>query len=222
MKQTDRPVLNIYIAAVPAKAEPRPVYPPERADWIASASDALSRRERYAVWRLLERGVRHSFGWAMEDLRFTETDGKWGCDRLEFSLSHSGDLVAAAVSDAPVGVDVESLAAFAARGWDGDRVMRIARRVCAPEELRGLKGGEDFLRLWTKKESIFKRVGGDGLLSGRIAADAHETATFRLSRPAPCILSVCADAPERARLFLAEGTGLRPYAPEPAEEPPLL
>lgn len=215
-KWTDRPILDVFLAAIPEKTEPGPVYPPERAAWIADAAAPTLRRERYAVWKLLERAIRRSFGLAMEDLRFTEKDGKWSCDRLEFSLSHSGAIAAAAVSNSPVGVDVESLDAFARRGWDGDRLRRIERRVCTPQELRALRDGEDFLRLWTKKESIFKCSGKGSILTHRIDTAAHRTETRMLSCPAPCVVSVCGARPERLRLFLADEAGIRLLPPETA------
>ncbi|MGN0822652.1 MAG: 4'-phosphopantetheinyl transferase family protein, partial [Candidatus Gallimonas sp.] len=67
-------------------------------------------------------------------------------DPLFFSLSHSGDTVALAVSDAPIGLDCER------------------RRVLScPALFRRLTDGErreDFFRLWTAKEAYVKFLGG--------------------------------------------------------------
>ena len=67
-----------------------------------------------------------------------------------FSLSHSGDLVLCALSDAgPVGVDVEKV-----------RPLRegLPQYALSEEELAEFDGSwEDFFRLWTRKESWCKR-----------------------------------------------------------------
>ena len=209
-KWTGRPILDVFLAAVPEDLAPAPVFPPARTDYIFAPSNERVRRERYAVWKLLERGVSRSFGLKMEDLAFSEKRGKWSCDRLFFSLSHSGGVVAAAVSNGAVGVDVESLGFFAARGWDEKQLERMARRICTPKELRALGGRDDFLRLWTQKESIYKcHGGGDGLLSRKIDTSVHATETAALSLPAPCVLSVCGEKLEKRRLFLADEGGVR-------------
>ncbi len=85
---------------------------------------------------------------------------------VAFSLSHSGDLVVCAVSDRPVGVDVERVRPIG---------MRVARRLFVREEQEMLLGGKSadellrhcddpdtlwqFYRYWTAKEAYFKRLG---------------------------------------------------------------
>ena len=213
MNETDRPVLDVYLAAIPANMEIGPVYPPERGAWIEAPSGRQVRLQRYAVWKLLGRAVEHSFALEMEDLSFTQRDGKWRCGALEFSLSHSGRIAAAAVSSAPVGVDVESLACFEARGWDDARLERIIRRICTREECAALRSREDFLRCWTRRESVFKCVGGESPLSRGFDPGENKTASFALSEPLSCVLSVCGGALDRLRLFLADDDGVRPIVP---------
>lgn len=78
---------------------------------------------------------------------------------VQFSLSHSGTRVLLAVSDRPVGCDVERIR----KDWN---YMGIARRFYAPEELALLTAEADpdarailFYRLWTLKESFLKETG---------------------------------------------------------------
>ena len=75
---------------------------------------------------------------------------------LHFSLSHSGTLALCAVSGQPVGADVEGL-----RPPD----QGVARLTFQPRELAWLAAQPDqaraFTRLWTRKESLLKRL-GDG------------------------------------------------------------
>lgn len=71
---------------------------------------------------------------------------------LFFNVSHSGDYLAAAVSEKPVGIDLE-------------RIRQVKegmyRKVVRPEEqvLIGTDRTRDFIRLWTLKESFVKAEG---------------------------------------------------------------
>ncbi len=85
-----------------------------------------------------------------------DENGKLHAKGVEFNLSHSGHYVAFAVSDSPVGIDIESVG----------RNMDIARRVMTEEEYEDYidtveeKDREDvFIRMWTAKESYMKALG---------------------------------------------------------------
>jgi 4'-phosphopantetheinyl transferase len=85
----------------------------------------------------------------------------------EFSVAHSGDLVAVAVAAAPVGVDVEQLAGRQHELGGGDP-DRLARLVLAGDERAALAAvhppgrARAFLVAWTRKEAVTKAK-GDGL-----------------------------------------------------------
>ena len=209
-KWLNRPILDVYLAKIPAGLVPEPVWPPERSDWIDAPSDAQTRRERYAVWKLLERGISRSFGLQMRDLTFTRQRGKWSCDRLQFSLSHSGGVAAAAVSNGPVGLDVETDAAFAARRPDERQLARDLRRICTPAERRALQDGADPRVLWTKKECLYKRFGEGGFFSKRIDTAARPSVSCAVTRPEAATVSVCGDRLEHVRFFLADAGSIRP------------
>ncbi len=81
---------------------------------------------------------------------------------LAFNVSHSGDAVVAAFSGEPVGVDIER------SGRRGD-FLAIANRFFPPDEVEGISGEEDFLRLWTAKEAMLKLT-GVGISGGLEAA----------------------------------------------------
>jgi 4'-phosphopantetheinyl transferase len=86
---------------------------------------------------------------------------------LEFSVAHSGDLVAVAVAAAPVGVDVEQLEGRPHELGSGDPAT-LARVVFAAEEQAALAAvpasgrARAFLVAWTRKEAVTKAK-GDGL-----------------------------------------------------------
>ena len=85
--------------------------------------------------------------------------GKQGKPRLRnsplcFSLSHSGDFIACAVSDGEIGVDIQTPEEFR----EG-----LVRRFFTPNEQRQLRESErpdaDFTALWCCKESYVKALG---------------------------------------------------------------
>jgi 4'-phosphopantetheinyl transferase len=86
---------------------------------------------------------------------------------LEFSVAHSGDLVAVAVAAVPVGVDVEQLEGRPHELGGGDPAA-LARLVLADEERAALAAVQPsgraraFLVAWTRKEAVTKAK-GDGL-----------------------------------------------------------
>lgn len=78
---------------------------------------------------------------------------------LHFSLSHSASFAACALSDHPVGLDLER------RGRMNDALLR---RCFSPEEQSLIRSSQEpdllFTRLWTGKESFVKAT-GQGILS---------------------------------------------------------
>jgi 4'-phosphopantetheinyl transferase len=80
---------------------------------------------------------------------------------LHTSLSHSGDMIAVAISsERPVGIDVQHLV----RGLDA---MSLAARFFPPAEAGYVASGRDagvradrFAHLWARKEAVVKAVGG--------------------------------------------------------------
>ena len=107
-----------------------------------------------AAWSLLAEGLRRLSLEALPEVRFDPGGKPVFVNRpLCFSLSHSGNLAAVLISDAPCGVDVEQLRPEVAERLH-ERCMSDAERArnC------------DFFELWTKKECIAK-LDGRGLPS---------------------------------------------------------
>ncbi len=107
---------------------------------------------RLLAWPLLAAAVRRRWGWQALPPVERSPRGKplfAGEGERWFSLSHSGGLALCAVSDAPVGVDVEVVRS---------RRTALPGYVLGAEELEEFDGSwEDFYRLWTRKESWCKR-----------------------------------------------------------------
>jgi 4'-phosphopantetheinyl transferase len=109
-------------------------------------------------------------GWRNRDIQFsTEAHGKPFFIKpimteqppFHFNISHSGCCILCAVSDSPVGCDIEAIE---------DVHDELIDLVFAPEEIHALKEMEEegraalFYWLWTRKESFIKATGA-GLLN---------------------------------------------------------
>ncbi len=126
--------------------------------------------------------------------------GKPTVPGVHFNLSHSGDWAVCALSDGPVGVDVEQIKAHS---------HRLTRGTCTPDELARLRTPEDFCRLWAAKESFLKYLGSGLTISprrvevdvarGTVTLDGvPQPVTIREYPLAGCALTVCAQTPNFA------------------------
>lgn len=142
-----------------------------------------------AVRALLGYAVNDMYGICMPEIRKTQTGKPFFPDRPDicFSLSHTKTHLLVAVSETPVGADVETV-----------RLVRpgTAARVCTPEELRVF----DFFELWVLKESYVKLSGETAvdirsLVFGRDAGEIRTpdgATTARLFTTIPgCAAAVC-------------------------------
>lgn len=132
----------------------------ERMREINGCSDVKVRQSKYYVWKLLEIALKQSFGLSLAEMDVSKNaNGKWDCSECEFSLSHSENVVAVAVSNTPVGVDVER---FNPERFD----ERLQRRIMTESELArsqmltAAERGKYANVIWCKKEALFKLNGG--------------------------------------------------------------
>lgn len=107
---------------------------------------------RRIAWPLLELAARECWGWPALPPVERSSRGKplfVGREDRWFSLSHSGGLALCALSDRPVGVDVELIR---------PRRPGLPAYVLSGVDLAAFDGSwENFYRLWTLKESWCKR-----------------------------------------------------------------
>ncbi len=168
----------VYVAKIPSRVSLSPVLPVAREREIQACKSERVRTEKYCAWKLLEYALRHAFGLEISELPFTKTEyGKWETVGCRFSLSHSGDLLAAAVSQTSVGVDVQK---------STKKLLSASRKFLTEEETahsQVLSGGERLSYLtekWTQKESIYKAYGDGSFQPTRIETDEFPTITRRL------------------------------------------
>lgn len=106
---------------------------------------------------LAKNAVSRESGIAAADLVFeTEKSGKPFCKNadVEFSISHSGEYAVCAVSDRPVGIDIQKIVPYN---------EKTAERVCSGEEIvkiiKSQNKSKEFIKIWTQKEAVLKRDG---------------------------------------------------------------
>ena len=114
--------------------------------------------ERAQAYDLLERAARLHWGWDRLPEMAREERGKPyfpGAPQYHFNLSHSGPFALCALSDRPVGVDIQVVRP----AWS----PKLVDRSCTPEERSWLAAlgdrPEDFAALWACKESMGKESG---------------------------------------------------------------
>lgn len=136
---------------------------------------------------------------------------------LHTSLSHSGDMIAVAISgDRPVGVDVQHLVHGLDSAW-------LATRFFPPDEAEYVAAGRDagiradrFAHLWTRKEAVVKAVGGRLWPNLKIAVRSSDVVSC--AEPASQIRVADVPAPTGFRAAVAL-TGSAPFVLEAAGWP---
>ena len=131
---------------------------------VEKAGSEQRKRELYFGWQLLEYAAKEAFGIMLGagDAERTE-NGAVMLPGIGASLSHSGDLLAAAVCSGPVGIDVERYSRVRT-------VTRLAKKILTENEKRQAPPAEDeeaygefLIRCWCGKESLFKMTAGSFL-----------------------------------------------------------
>jgi 4'-phosphopantetheinyl transferase len=136
---------------------------------------------------------------------------------LHTSLSHSGDMITAAIStDRPVGVDIAHLMP------DLDTVG-LSARFFPPDEAEYVAAGHDactradrFARLWARKEAVVKASGGRIWPNLTIAVRGRDVVSCVEPAGPHWVADVTVPAGFRAAVAL---TGTAPFAVEAADWP---
>ena len=191
---------DVYVANVPDEIGNDLLFPSERQNEVLACANDRARRQKYYVWKLLGYALQRSCGLEMDALAFhKEKSGKWTVPNCYFSLSHSYNAVAVAVSNRPIGVDLELIS---------DRKEGILQKTLTAAEraeyetLPPNTKLEYLIKTWTQKESFFKMT-GDGLFRPqKIAVDKSLIATkkFQISGE-EYVLSVAAENVTGVRRF---------------------
>jgi 4'-phosphopantetheinyl transferase len=138
--------------------------PEWRRKQVLAYKNDMGRRQSLLAYRLLCQGLREEYG-IMEQPTFVYNEhGKPSLalpptggdgEGLYFSLSHCKEGVCCAISDRPVGIDIES-----ASRKISDSVIRYSMNEGEQALIRESDDPQrTFLRLWTQKEAVLKRLG---------------------------------------------------------------
>lgn len=130
----------------------------EKAGRILAQKQKLHADTMLAGELLAMYAIREMFGIPMSEQRIQ--DGRHGKpfllkhDNIHFNISHSKNVVAVAVCDRPVGIDIEHIVPWR---------EPLARRICTPDEWEQLQRADDreaaLTKLWTQKEAAVKMIG---------------------------------------------------------------
>lgn len=186
------PRTEVYVAPLPAGGGGA-LFPEERQREIDGCTNEKVKAQKAAVWRLLEFAMKRTFGIELRetDVR-REQSGKWVCSQCWFSLSHTDRYAAVAVSRAPVGVDIEE--------ENGRPFAALLGRIATPKEQeRGVPDERSFLKLWTAKESLFKRAGKEAFAPSETETEGESVLSCFLPHE-KLVLSVAAEQAQEALL----------------------
>lgn len=151
----------------------------ERRAYALRYKHELGQRQCVAAYLLLQRALQQQYG-IEGDLQFAIGEhGKpslVGHPGIHFNISHCREAVACAVSDSPVGIDIESTRRYSPMLLDYTMNADERHQVTS-----AARPDEAFIRLWTMKEAVLKLT-GEG-----ISRDLHTVLTDRQYRFATVI-----------------------------------
>ncbi len=126
----------------------------EKKNAVLKLQKAETANQRIVADAMVRRALSEISGIKTDEISFSTNEfGKPYAENadVQFSVSHSGDAVICAVSDKPVGVDIEKIR---------DVSFKTAERFATAEELEYIgENAERFFEIWTLKEAYFKCIG---------------------------------------------------------------
>ena len=205
-----RKVCNVYLMRSDCVNEAEVPMPPQRTEEVNACSDPELRRSRCADWALLRLAAKHAFSLDPDELQFSkDKNGSWKCDRFSFSFSHAEGLVCVAVSNAPVGVDIETVSGITGRFDDGALEKLRRRAFTKAEQKRWPDSAEGFVSCWTRKEALFKCSGKKTSQPEKYDSLKMQGKTYEITEEAGPVLSVCGQNAENPHIYLTDGKQFR-------------
>ena len=129
----------------------------QRREQAVKFKHELGQRLCVLAYQLLKQGLSEVYGIEENPIFEYNEHGKpsiVGHPEICFNLSHCKEAAICAISDQPVGVDVESVRSFN---------ESLVHYTMNEDEIRQIESSEDqavaFIRLWTMKESAMKLIG---------------------------------------------------------------
>lgn len=130
----------------------------EKLSQFNSATNQNRKKSILISHGFLKEAVAQEYNINKKDLVFSVTEkGKPFCrshENIHFSISHSGDYFAVAISEKEIGIDIQTVKNFN---------EKLVDRVCCEKEKLFVNSSENkskaFTEIWTKKEAYLKALG---------------------------------------------------------------
>ena len=136
-----------------AVAEMLPMVSAQRREQALRYKHTLGRFCCLKSWLMLKEGL-ETMGYGLRDWKYNEHGKPFIPGGPYFSISHCKEGIAVAISDEPIGIDIEGI-----RHADEE----LIRRTMNEEERLWVTGDgvrdRRFTRLWTQKEAVVKAIG---------------------------------------------------------------
>ena len=121
---------------MPKKVSVLPLESKRRNEYIDACLSQKTKEERYCVWKLLEYALKDISDKPIKEYNFIQNqNGKWWCKDLNFSLSHSGEIVVVALCQESVGIDVQKDKTV--------NTVALAKKILTEKELQELDSAKD-------------------------------------------------------------------------------
>lgn len=126
----------------------------DRKSKVLSFRTVADQKQSLCADALVRQMLSEQSGFSPAEIQFTKAEGgkpfALNCN-LQYSLSHSGDLVLCATDNSCIGADIEVFRPVSAA---------LIRRVCTEEEQHYIASNhKHFFRIWTAKEALLKYHG---------------------------------------------------------------
>lgn len=176
-----RPVFDIYIMPV-NDSEIRETFScRKREEEHRSVADLPERKVKMAAWTLLETALGHSFKLNADEIEFRkDIFGKWFSERCFFSVAHSEDYAAVAVSGKNCGLDFELT-----EGREKD--LSILKEITKKNSLIKLNG-KKFLAEKKKNKTVSAVFEYPGMVISYCGEDSGSARFFLVKNNKPGIL----------------------------------
>lgn len=164
----------VFLSKVPENLEIGELFPASRNEEIVSTTNDKVKAEKYWAWKTLEKALDYAFGYKLNQLNLKKNEfGKWTCDKCCFSISHSDGVVAVALSNKGIGIDIECQERFENKFCEEQKFNNFVDKIIAKKEIRPITIRELTL-LWIQKESAFKFKGEKAFVPNAISTKGNK------------------------------------------------
>ena len=141
-------MLNVYYLDIEKLKVPNDIdlslLPENRRQYILSINDTKRKKQSFYVWKLLEQVLTLNGIKFIDNFNVNNNIWQLKSNEIQFSLAHSDSIVAVAISNTFIGVDVEKIS---------DKILKVGKLF---KDNKLDNNVENLTKLWTEKESFYK------------------------------------------------------------------